>query len=278
MNSIPSNNFYEIERVAEDFNLQLNDRLSEFKKCNYEVGSIENAKQGIQNLYNKLELDLKFLAEFNGYTYIIQERDDYCINIPVQDQRQYFEKVYNGRVIEMLDKRIRWLCICLSMDVRLKFPEIYHSAKTDKPKYAELNKELTEKDRIKFRNIFKDWYDAFEVSNESNNLNLAISDQNKSIELESIKPKILVLRELGIIELLNNKFNSNNSDVAECIGVLINVKPSSIRGILSNLNGQKNNNTNPENIRSLENAIIVLNNLGCSTEVLNLQNKLSKLI
>lgn len=98
------------------------------------------------------------------------------------------------------------------------------------------------------------------------------------IEFDSIKSKILVLRELGVIELIKEKFDSNNTKVAECLGVIINEKPSSIRGILSNIRGTRSNNTNPENIPALENAIKVLNNLGCHNEVMNLQNKLGELI
>lgn len=98
------------------------------------------------------------------------------------------------------------------------------------------------------------------------------------IELESIKPKILILRELGIIDYLKEKFNYNNTKIAECIGVIIKEKTTSIRGIISNINGHTNNNTNPENIPALENAITVLNELGCTNEVVSLQNKLAKLI
>ena len=61
------------------------------------------------------------------------------------------------------------------------------------------------------------------------------------------------------------------------MGVIINEKPTSIRGILSNIHGTITNNTNPENIQSLENVIIVLNKLGCTNEVVNLQNKLAAL-
>ena len=175
---------------------------------------------------------------------LIIERENCGLKIVAQDQRDYYIKIYNKRAIKIVE----------DFNNRLPFNIKFYFF-LNGPRKNEIEINISQ-----IKNCFKDWYKEFGITTPPNETSESIGEDNVMIDLESIKPKILVLRELGIIELLNNKFNSNNSHVAECIGVLINVKPSSIRGILSNLTGQKNNNTNPENIRSLENAIIVLNN------------------
>lgn len=239
---------YKIKKTSPDFKVTLGLWISEIeKKLN-----IENKEQtrlfGDNVFFTNRFFDKIINSYFNmeTFAYLKTAQVDNCI---LYDLKEYlFKTNWNG------DQRIE------ENDIDIFF----HGNLLEKiargfvyaHKLPELKEELIELSKIESKPV----------------------DNISQINLINIKSKILVLRELGIINLLNQKFNSNNTNIAKCIGSIINEKHSSIRGILSNINGNLKSNTNPENTASLENAIIVLNDLGCSDEVVILQNKLAKLI
>lgn len=269
MEKIPSSEYPLLVRWCKDLRLDLYSKRRDFEINYFPTDSFEKTTLKLKDFYRNIKLQLEDLSNYFKITELIKERDDYCINIPSQDHRIYIFNNYNKQVIKEIEFELDLFLKKTRYFIMLNFPFVIYS--DDNRERDKINLKPMEENSKDYKIIFKKVYAEFEpMPLQDNNSDL------KTMELTNIKPKILVLRELGIIDLLNEKFNRNNSKIADCIGTILNEKPSSIRVILSNINGIKDNNTNPENIAALENAILVLHKLGCANEVLKLQKTLEE--
>lgn len=212
-----------------------------------------------------------FITEYEFINRLLQASIYLACEILVNSQLNFGPMELHNNFSKMLNKDVD-LTLSNLEHISEAFPELSNAdiGYIEKSSYSK-----TYSGRIFFSDIRFLINKIFEVSKEKNT-DINLLNEIDKIELNNLKPKMLVLRELGVIKLLNDKFE-NNVRTAECLAKILNVKQSTVRPIISNIAGRVDNTSNPENIKSIESAIIFFNSIGCTAETIKLQDRLKKL-
>lgn len=212
METISTDDFYEIQNFKDEFTIHMNSSFEHFDKRDFKNETIENTKKAIEKLLYNMDLGIKVIAYPWGFKRILKERENYCINISGQDQREYFKKIYDLKVIKEINECINMLVFNNSFRIRIIFPLIYGSPKTDLLKFAEFNREQNKLDFKKYKNFFEGWFDEFDTAKE---LPIKIEPLQEIpenlIHFKNDAEKYLLLNELGIIDFLNERYPLTSS-------------------------------------------------------------------